>query len=375
MEANPRGGPPATGVGDSQGSSAEFNRSPNDELSDLTGSDLEEDMTWIEWFCGLKGNEMFVFVDEEFVRDDFNLTGLSTQVPYYDKALSLIVEGDLSDDSPSDSVSFAYIEKSAALLFGLIHARFILTTKGLGLLQQKVSSQFYAKGCPNALCDYSFILPCALTDTPNLHTVKLFCARCNELYHPPRSSYLNNIDGAFFGTSVASLFFMAYPQMLPPSRGPQGGLGPAGGPCRNSSGADDKKEVERGERGGSATGDRGGGQGNVRSHNVYYIPKVFGFRVHPDSRKLTLEREEDNRKREERLSLPALTRGPVPPTLPSAAPRTEQQEGDKFYKAGTGGSLTSQPSERGGGAQGAPRGPQRTSTGLGDTSEGALKQH
>lgn len=59
--------------------------------------------------------------------------GLSTQVPYYDKALSLIVEGDLSDDSPSDSVSFAYIEKSAALLFGLIHARFILTTKGVSL--------------------------------------------------------------------------------------------------------------------------------------------------------------------------------------------------------------------------------------------------
>ena len=54
---------------------------------------------------------------------------------------------------------------------------------GLGLLQQKVSSQFYAKSCPNALCDFSYILPCALTDTPNLHTVKLFCARCNVRRH------------------------------------------------------------------------------------------------------------------------------------------------------------------------------------------------
>ncbi|KAL8270694.1 hypothetical protein Esti_005350 [Eimeria stiedai] len=351
------GGQRGAGGGVSQGSSGELNPSPNEELSDLTGSDLEEDVTWIEWFCGLKGNEMFVFVDEDFVRDDFNLTGLSTQVPYYDKALSLIVEGDLSDDSPSDSISFAYIEKSAALLFGLIHARFILTTKGLGLLQQKVASQFYAKSCPNALCDFPYLLPCALTDTPSLHTVKLFCARCNELYHPPRSSYLNNIDGAFFGTSVASLFFLTYPHMLP-SRGPQGPLpGTAGSPlARSGSGVEDKKETDRAEGGGTpataaaaaAAGDsREGGRG---SDPVYYVPRIFGFRVHPDSRKLTLEREEEIKRRNTFLAAAAA----APAAAAAGQKQQQQQESEQWYKPVTGGA--SPAGEGGGPSQGAPHG-------------------
>ncbi|XP_026193018.1 casein kinase II subunit beta [Cyclospora cayetanensis] len=328
MESSIRGvAPPAAGE-DSQGSSGDLNPSQNEELSDLTGSDLEEDMTWIEWFCGLKGNEMFVFVDEDFVRDDFNLTGLSTQVPYYDKALSLIVEGDLSDDSPSDSVSFAYIEKSAALLFGLIHARFILTTKGLGLLQQKVAAQAYAKNCPNALCDFAHLVPCALTDTPNLHTVKLFCARCNELYHPPRSSYLNNIDGAFFGTSVASLFFMAYPQMLP-SKPPTAPLAGAGVSQRGSGTNSGEKETE-----GAAPAGRGD-TGTSNSTPVYYIPKIFGFKVHPDSRKLIQEREEQNRKRQAMLAAAA---PPVAAATAAAAELQQQpQESDKWYAPGAGG--------------------------------------
>lgn len=40
----------------------------------------EEDLTWIDWFTHLNGNEYFAEIDEDFLRDDFNLTGLSSAV-------------------------------------------------------------------------------------------------------------------------------------------------------------------------------------------------------------------------------------------------------------------------------------------------------
>lgn len=44
---------------------------------DMLSSDDSEDVNWISWFCGLKGNEFFSEVEEDYIRDDFNLTGLS----------------------------------------------------------------------------------------------------------------------------------------------------------------------------------------------------------------------------------------------------------------------------------------------------------
>ena len=46
----------------------------------------------LRWFLASKGNEYFCEVDEEYIVDRFNLTGLNAEVSGYSAALDLITD-------------------------------------------------------------------------------------------------------------------------------------------------------------------------------------------------------------------------------------------------------------------------------------------
>jgi casein kinase II subunit beta len=48
---------------------------------DMFDEDSESQGGWIQWFCELEGHEFFAEVDDEFVRDSFNLYGLKQYIP------------------------------------------------------------------------------------------------------------------------------------------------------------------------------------------------------------------------------------------------------------------------------------------------------
>ena len=68
--------------------------------------------------------------------------------------------------------------------------------------------------CPRVMCGQQPLLPMGQHDTPNISAVKLYCAKCEDLYNP-KSTRHASIDGAYFGTSFHNILFQVYPAVQP----------------------------------------------------------------------------------------------------------------------------------------------------------------
>jgi len=116
------------------------------------------------------------------------------------------------DDDIQDELRGS-LDVQARLLYGLIHARWIITARGLTKMLDKFKRADFGR-CPRVLCASQPLLPVGLTDIPYEKSVKLYCGRCEDLYSP-KSSRHGSIDGAYFGTTFPHLLFLVYPTLIP----------------------------------------------------------------------------------------------------------------------------------------------------------------
>ena len=181
-----------------------------EDSSEISASD--EDGSWIAWFCNLRGNEFFCEVDEDYIQDDFNLTGLNGLVPYYDYALDMVLDVEMPMEDSLTEEQQEIVESAAEMLYGLIHARYIVTNRGMHAMYEKYRSASFGR-CPHVFCQGQPVLPVGLSDLPRNYTVNVFCPRCHGLFFP-KSTRQANIDGAYFGTTFPHLYLMTHPVRL-----------------------------------------------------------------------------------------------------------------------------------------------------------------
>ncbi|KAH9847844.1 casein kinase II, regulatory subunit [Lenzites betulinus] len=226
---------------------------------------------WISWFLSSKGNEYFCEVEEDYILDRFNLTGLNTEVQHYAQALDMITDN--LDEEIQDDLR-GNLDLQARLLYGLIHSRWIVTARGLAKMLEKYKRADFGR-CPRVLCQSQPLLPVGLTDAPYEKSVKLYCGRCEDIYSP-KSSRHGSIDGAYFGTSFPHLLFLVYPNLIPPKSGPvELGIPARGSDVEGSRRSRRVREEEAQAEGvGEATS-----TATVALKADRYRPRIFGFQV------------------------------------------------------------------------------------------------
>ncbi|KAI0750046.1 casein kinase II, regulatory subunit [Daedaleopsis nitida] len=227
---------------------------------------------WITWFLSSKGNEYFCEVEEDYILDRFNLTGLNTEVQHYAQALDMITDN--LDEEIQDDLR-GNLDLQARLLYGLIHARWIVTARGLAKMLDKYKRADFGR-CPRVLCQSQPLLPVGLTDVPYEKSVKLYCGRCEDIYSP-KSSRHGSIDGAYFGTSFPHLLFLVYPNLIPPKSGPvelgvPGRSADVEGSRRNRRVREEQDAQAEGVGEGMSTA-------SVALKADRYRPRIFGFQV------------------------------------------------------------------------------------------------
>lgn len=168
------------------------------------------DMTWIQWFCSMNGHEYFIEVDEDYIKDTFNLYGLKSMFSQYEEALDLILSPSCPDEEEMKQESYLELYQEATELYGSIHSRFIITQGGMEVMKDKYLSGGFGV-CPRVMCEKQCVLPVGLSDELRVSRVKLYCPKCQDLYFPKQK--LSDVDGAYFGTSFPHLFFLNYPDL------------------------------------------------------------------------------------------------------------------------------------------------------------------
>lgn len=170
--------------------------------------------SWTEWFLSSQFGLYFVEIDKEFLDNTFNVYGIRQKIPHFKLAWDLI-RGSYIPPENYPNTWPANLNDYGIMLYGALHARYLMTTTGMTKMRRKYDLNLFEK-CPRTLCKGVQGLPYGEHDDFGKSGMKLFCPCCRNIYRM-KSSNGRVLDGSFFGPSWIHTFLIKYSELVPES--------------------------------------------------------------------------------------------------------------------------------------------------------------
>ena len=164
---------------------------------------MSEKRKWVDWFLDQPMFSIFVRIDDDFIMNPFNFYGLKLNFKFFNEAYDCLKKGNYG---PHDDKQ---IEHEAEVLYGLLHARYLLTRPGLQGIFEKFQMGYF-QTCPRVNCKACTCLPYGISEKPSEHKLKMYCPSCSDVYLCTEGSDYENLDGAYFGPSWLLMFLQKY---------------------------------------------------------------------------------------------------------------------------------------------------------------------
>ena len=173
-------------------------RKSSTSSSDLAHSDTygDSDESWIGNFLRKSENIGLLPIQESFLQDKFNMVGLNKHIPNLNRCFDTI-----------RNLSSSKFEREEAMLYYLLHQRYVLSIHGMSKMLERVLKNFYGE-CRRMGCEDYPLIPIGLSNSPRISSVKLYCNNCNNVFDPDNS--LSQLDGCAFGNTFPHLLVLTY---------------------------------------------------------------------------------------------------------------------------------------------------------------------
>ncbi|KAI5169618.1 casein kinase II subunit beta [Pancytospora epiphaga] len=165
--------------------------------TDTETTSLGYEDTWTSRFMENRENRYLSGVHDGFLQDRFNLFGLKEKIEDFEEAY-LAIQNKRATKCP----------ETEAVVYYLIHQRYIYTKGGLSSIIEKVLNREYGK-CHRIGCCEIPLIPIGLSNEPRKAGTKAYCYNCNNIYEPRGS--LKQLDGCAWGTGFAHFLILTYP--------------------------------------------------------------------------------------------------------------------------------------------------------------------